>query len=77
VTLEEHKQAGTAYFAAIDLAGAYARVDDKENAFRWLEKSYQEKEGGSITLLRWLPDFKSLHADPRLADLLRRMGLPH
>jgi TolB-like protein/DNA-binding winged helix-turn-helix (wHTH) protein/tetratricopeptide (TPR) repeat protein len=77
VTLREHKQAGTAYFAAIGLAGAYARVDDKENAFRWLEKSYQEREGGSITLLRWQPDFKSLRADPRFAELLKRMGLPN
>jgi TolB-like protein/DNA-binding winged helix-turn-helix (wHTH) protein len=77
LTLKEYEQVGTAYFPAIGLAGAYARVDDKENAFRWLEKSYQEKEGGSITLVRWLPDFKSLRADPRFADLLRRMGLPH
>jgi TolB-like protein/Tfp pilus assembly protein PilF len=76
-TLKGQKQAGTAYFVALDVAGAYARVDDKENAFRWLEKSYQEKEGGSITLLRWQPDFKSLRADRRFADLLRRMGLPH
>ena len=77
VTLKAHQESGAEYFPAIAMAGAYARVGDKENAFRWLEKSYEEKEGGSITLLRWLPDFKSLRAEPRFAALLGRMGLPH
>jgi serine/threonine-protein kinase len=77
VTLMEYKQAGTAYFVAFDLASAYARVGDKENAFKWLEKSYEEREGGSITTVRWEPAFNSLRGDPRFADLLRRMGLPN
>jgi tetratricopeptide (TPR) repeat protein len=76
-TLKAHKESETRYFPAIDLADAYARVGDAENAFRWLEKSFEEKEGGSITLLRWIPDFDSLHGHPRFADLLRRMGLPN
>jgi TolB-like protein/DNA-binding winged helix-turn-helix (wHTH) protein/Tfp pilus assembly protein PilF len=77
ITLKEYKRAGTGYFPAIGVAGAYARAGDKEDAFKWLDKSFQDREGQDITLLSWLPDFKSLHADPRFADLLRRMGLPH
>lgn len=77
LTLKAHKQARTGYFAAIDLADAYARAGDKENAFKWLEKSYEDREGQTITLVRWLPDFKSLRTDPRFANLLGRMGLPH
>lgn len=77
LTLKQYRQTGRRYFPAIGVAGAYARANDKDNAFRWLEKSYEEKEGGSITLLRWIPDFNGLHGDPRFADLLRRMGLPH
>ena len=77
MTLKEYKGAGTGYFPAIGVASAYARVGDRENAFKWLDKSFQDREGQNITLLRWLPDFKNLHADPRFADLLRRMGLPH
>ena len=73
ITLKEHKRVGTGYFPAIGVASAYARVGDKENAFKWLDKSFQDREGQDITLVRWLPDFKSLHADPRFADLLRRM----
>jgi TolB-like protein/DNA-binding winged helix-turn-helix (wHTH) protein/Tfp pilus assembly protein PilF len=77
MTLKEYKRAGTGYFPAMGVASAYARVGDKENAFKWLDKSFQDREGQDITLVRWLPDFKSLHTDPRFADLLRRMGLPN
>jgi TolB-like protein/Tfp pilus assembly protein PilF len=77
VTLKAHKRAGTKYFEAVAMAGAYARTGDKENALSWLEKSYEDREGQHITLVRWLPDFKSLRADPRFVDLLSRMGLPH
>ncbi len=74
LTLEDYKQAGTRYFPALELARAYARVGDKEKTFEWLEKSYEERDG-NITLVKSDPDFKSLRGDPRLADLLRRMGL--
>ena len=77
ITLKEYTRAGIQYFPAIGVASAYARVGDKENAFQWLDKSFQDREGQDITLVRWLPDFKSLHTDPRFADLLRRMGLPN
>jgi tetratricopeptide (TPR) repeat protein len=77
ITLRQYKQARTQYFAAIGVAAAYARAGDSENAFRWLDKSYEDCEGQDITPLMWLPDFKSLHKDPRFADLLKRMGLPY
>ncbi len=51
-------------------AGAYARVGDKEKAFEWLEKSYEQKVG-DITLIKYLPDFKSLRGDPRFSALLK------
>jgi len=68
----KYGQAGT---GAFDLAGAYARVGDKEKAFEWLEKSYEEKVS-DITLIKYLPAFKSLGRDPRFSALLKRIGLP-
>jgi eukaryotic-like serine/threonine-protein kinase len=72
LTLKEGEQAGT---GALELAGAYARVGNKDKAFEWLEKSYEEKVG-DITLIKYLPDFKSLRGEPRLSALLKRIGLP-
>jgi TolB-like protein/DNA-binding winged helix-turn-helix (wHTH) protein/Flp pilus assembly protein TadD len=58
------------------VAAAYAFAGDKDNAFKWLDKAYQERDGATITLLKCEPAFKNLRGDPRFADLLRRMGLP-
>jgi len=77
LTLKSYKQAGTGYFAAIRVAEAYARVGDKETALKWLEKSYENREGQSITLVRWKPGFQNLRGDSRFGDLLKRMGLPN
>lgn len=76
-TLKARKRAGNRYLEAVAVAGAYARVGDKENALKWLAKSYEDREGQHITLVRWLPEFKSLRSDRRFVDLLSRMGLPH
>jgi serine/threonine protein kinase len=72
VALKEHEQSGP---GALDLAGAYARVGDKEKALEWLQKAYEERDG-NITLVKYLPDFKSLHGDRGFSYLLRRIGLP-
>jgi len=74
--LESFRQGGPGYSSAFALAVLYARTGDRENTFKWLEKSYENREGQSITLVRWMPAFKNLRADPRFADLLGRMGLP-
>ena len=74
--LESFRQGGPGYPSAFELAVLYARTGDRENTFKWLEKSYENREGQSITLVRWMPAFKNLRVDPRFADLLGRMGLP-
>ena len=56
------------------LAVALANLGEKDQAFAWLEKGYQERSG-------WLPWLKqdpladTLRTDPRFSDLLRRIGL--
>jgi len=58
------------------VAMVYALAGEKDNAFKWLDKAYDKREGAEITLLKCDPSFKNLHADPRFGSLLRRMGLP-
>jgi|SRR5579862_5800711 len=57
------------------VAGIYAFAGDKEQAFSWLEKGYQEKSEG-MQYLKTNHFYDSLHSDQRFADLARRMGLP-
>ena len=74
--LEELKQPGGEFVSPGDVAAAYALAGDKDNAFKWLDKAYQERDGEDITLLKCDPSYKNLRGDPRFADLLRRLGLP-
>jgi len=61
--------------APYDIATVYAGLDDKEQAFAWLEKAYEDR-GLWLPLLRVDPALDSLHSDPRFAELLRRMNFP-
>jgi serine/threonine-protein kinase len=56
-----------------DAAVNYALLGDKDRAFLWLEKAYQQ-HASSLADLKWGPEFDSLRADPRYADLVRRIG---
>jgi len=53
---------------------AYARAGDKDQAFAWLEKGFQEKSEG-MQYVKSGHDTDSLHSDPRWASLLKRMGM--
>jgi serine/threonine protein kinase len=63
------------YVKAITFAEIYAGLGDKEQAFQWLEKSYEER-APDLIFIRIDPIFDNLHSDPRFADLVRRIGLP-
>jgi hypothetical protein len=52
----------------------YAGLGDSEQAFKWLQKAYEDGPGWLI-YLNVDPRYDSLRSDPRLADLLRRMNL--
>lgn len=56
------------------VAGAYARIGEKELAFKWLEKAFEERIG-FIIYLKVEPMFDNLRTDPRFGNLLRRVGL--
>ena len=63
------------YVPADRIALIYAGLGDKDQAFAWLEKAYDE-HSFNMTWLKVEPRWDSLRSDPRFADLVRRIGLP-
>ncbi len=57
---------------AADIALVYAGLNEKDQAFAWLQEAYVERFNPSI-LVR--PAFDGLRSDPRFQALLRRLGL--
>jgi TolB-like protein/DNA-binding winged helix-turn-helix (wHTH) protein/Tfp pilus assembly protein PilF len=62
------------YVTPAALANVYIGLGDKEQAFVWLEKAYQERSY-EIAYLKVLPILDPLRSDPRFDELLRRTGL--
>jgi hypothetical protein len=58
-----------------DIARIYTVLGNKDEAFVWLEKAYDERSAYLVNL-PVDPTFDSLRPDPRFTDLLRRVGLP-
>jgi DNA-binding winged helix-turn-helix (wHTH) protein/TolB-like protein/Tfp pilus assembly protein PilF len=62
------------YISPFVMATAYIGLGDKDEAFKWLDKAYEERSN-FLWLLKVYPYLDSLRSDPRFADLLRRVGL--
>lgn len=60
------------YVPAITRVTVYAALGEKDKAFEWLEKGYDER---FLIHIKTEPAFDPLRSDPRFADLLRRMNL--
>ena len=54
-------------------AVVYAGLNEKDKAFYWLERAYQERSNW-LTLIKVGRRLKNLHSDPRFDDLLKRVG---
>lgn len=74
--IEELKAASKQSFVpALFIALVYAGLEDKDQAFSWLDKAYEERFNRLAYLkveVLWDP----LRSDPRFTDLLRRVGIP-
>jgi predicted Zn-dependent protease len=68
-------QRKTGYSSAFRIAELYADLGDKDQAFRWLNTAYQERD---YWLLSLKTDFllDPLRSDPRFAELVHKVGLP-
>jgi DNA-binding winged helix-turn-helix (wHTH) protein/TolB-like protein/Flp pilus assembly protein TadD len=63
------------YGQTLWLAIPRAVLGEADEAFEWLEKAYSERDG-TLILLSAAPFFDPIRADPRFAELARRIGLP-
>jgi len=59
---------------AYDLAIVYAGLGEKEKAFTWLEKAFEE-HSEYLSYLQVEPRLDSIRSDSRYTDLLNRLGL--
>ncbi len=57
-----------------EFAMNYALLDERDKAFEWLEKAYDQRDP-FMTNLKTAPRLDNLRGDPRFDDLLRRIGL--
>jgi len=57
-----------------DLAVLYAGLDDKDKAFEWLQKAF-ENRSVFLVFLKLEPLMEPLRSDPRWSDLERRVGI--
>lgn len=74
ILAEWEKQSAHRNVSSLGFATVYASLGEKEKAFAWLGKAYQERSPFLLSI-RWNSAFDSLRADPRFAELLRRIGL--
>jgi hypothetical protein len=60
---------------AYQIAYVYAMRKDSDRAFYWLERAYQQHDGG-LADVKIDPMFRKLGSDPRYKALLRKVRLP-
>jgi hypothetical protein len=63
------------YIRAEEVAADYVMLGEKELAFEWLERAYEEHGNGMLDLALDRR-FDSLHSDPRFGELMHHIGLP-
>jgi TolB-like protein/DNA-binding winged helix-turn-helix (wHTH) protein/Tfp pilus assembly protein PilF len=63
------------YISPVWRAKIYAGLQEKDIAFEWLEKAYDDRSIVSVGFIKPNPMFDPLRSDPRYADLLRRTNL--
>ena len=59
------------------LAGVYAMLGDRDQAFHWLGRAYEERSRELVYLLPEVATtWSRIWDDPRFDDLVKRVGLP-
>lgn len=61
-------------YLAWDYAGFFIRLGDRENAIKWLKKSYQNRDRW-ITSIKYDPVWNPIRSDPRFEEIVKQIGL--
>lgn len=70
------EQSNQTYVFPTCMVYIYLGLGEKDQAFKWLERAYEEKDTNLIVPgIRFDPMLEPLRSDPRYAGLLRRMNL--
>jgi serine/threonine protein kinase/tetratricopeptide (TPR) repeat protein len=64
------------YVPPYNMATIYAGLGDKDQAFAWLNRAYDERSDNLVLFIKVDPQVDNLRSDPRFGELLRRIGLP-
>jgi tetratricopeptide (TPR) repeat protein len=70
------KMSSTGYVPPVFIAWLYGALNEMDEAFKWLEKAYQEKDG-LVIYIKVEPAFETLKTDPRYDDFVDRFNFPH
>jgi len=63
------------YVPSLEVSRCYAALGDKDKAFEWLQKGYEEPDDLLPYFIRG-PAYDNLRSDPRYVGFMHRMGLP-
>ena len=75
VLAEMHQTFDRDYAEPLGFAMVYAALGRADEAFHWLERAAQARTGFFAMWVNGDPRLDPLRNDPRMTDLLRRMGL--
>jgi TolB-like protein/DNA-binding winged helix-turn-helix (wHTH) protein len=74
--VENYKKSAKSGYVSSGLAAiACVRIGDKQCAFEWLDKGFEERDDLMINI-KVEPVFDGLHEDQRFQDLVHRVGIP-
>jgi serine/threonine-protein kinase len=62
------------YVRAELIAGIFARLNDRDRAFRWLDSSYKDRSGELPEVITWRRSMDGIRDDPRWARLVARVN---
>lgn len=73
VLAELLKASSERYVSAYNLAMIFNGLGERDKAFEWLERGFQQRDQRMV-FLKVEPKWNNLRDDPRFQDLMRRVG---